>query len=295
MRIRGPIHMIELDNRIIGIKEGKRIIFFYFHNSQMNLFKRYLYQNNWIDIDYEERLTKKGSYLAHPVSFIYKIEVLNKLNHIVYYNKLSINKSSYKFLNSLDYKLFLDLEMTMPSYSFKGKGFRTEIIQAGLLLVNSNGEIIYKYDNYIKAKLSPIISKRALDFLKITADDYVNKAIDYNEFYEDFKKIVDEYHPAIIVYGKNDILVLNDSYDINGVKSLKDECRFINLCQLIKSYYELKNDPGLFKLYNIFYKNVDEQVHDALSDSMATFKVFEAFKADVKDAKMVEVIRENFD
>ena len=42
-----------------------------------------------------------------------------------------------------------------------------------------------------------------------------------------------------------------DSYDINNVPSLKDECRFINLCQLIKTYYELKNDPGLFKLYNL--------------------------------------------
>ncbi|MBR6071795.1 MAG: hypothetical protein IKP77_03060 [Acholeplasmatales bacterium] len=287
--------MIELDNRIIGIKEGKRIIFFYFHNSQMNLFKRYLYQNNWIDLAYDEKFTKKGNYLAHPVLFVYKIEVLNKLNHIVYYNKLSINKASYDFMNSLGNKLFLDLEMTMPSYSFKGKGFRTEIIQAGLLLVDENGKTILKYDNYIKAKLSPIISKRALDFLKITADDYVNKAIDYNVFYNDFKDIIEKYHPAIIVYGKNDILVLNDSYDINEVTSLKNECRFINLCQLIKSYYELKNDPGLFKLYNIFYKNEDEQVHDALSDSYATYKVFEAFKEDVKNAKMVEVIRENFD
>ncbi len=295
MRIRGPIHMIELDNRIVGIRVNKIITFFYFHNSQMTLFKRYLYQNNWIDIEYEETYTKKGSYLAHPVSYIYKIEVLNKLNQIVYYNKTSINKESYKFLNGLENKLFLDLEMTMPSYSFKGKGFRTEIIQAGLLLVNKDGDVVLKYDKYIKAKLSPVISKRALDFLKITADDYNNKAVEYSEFYDDFKKIIEEYNPAIIVYGKNDILVLNDSYNINEKESLKDKCRFINLCQLIKSYYELKNDPGLFRLYNTYYEAIDEQVHDALSDSMATYKVFEAFKKDVKDDNMMNVIRKNFD
>ena len=52
--------MIELDNRIIGIKDRNRILFFYFHNSQMNLFKRYLYQNNWIDIEYDLKMTKKG-------------------------------------------------------------------------------------------------------------------------------------------------------------------------------------------------------------------------------------------
>ena len=287
--------MIELDNRIIGIKDRKRILFFYFHNSQMNLFKRYLYQNNWIDIEYDSKMTKKGGFLAYPVLYIYKIEVLNKLNHIVYYNKKYINKSSYDFLNSLENKLFLDLEMTMPSYSFKGKGFRTELIQAGLLLVNKDNEIIYKYDNYIKAKLSPTISKRALNFLNISLEEYNSKAIDYIDFYNEFKRIIEEYNPAIIVYGRNDILVLNDSYDINEVESLKDKCRFINLCQLLKSFYELKNDPGLFKLYNIFYENVDEQVHDALSDSMATYKVFEAFKEDIKNDVMLNIIRENFD
>ena len=287
--------MIELDNRIIGINDRNRILFFYFHNSQMNLFKRYLYQNNWIDIEYDKKMTKKGSYLAYPVSYIYKIEVLNKLNHIVYYNKTAINKSSYDFLNSLDNKLFLDLEMTMPSYSFRGKGFRTELIQAGLLLVNKDNDIILRYDNYIKAKLSPTISKRALNFLNISLEEYNEKAIDYINFYKDFRNIIEKYNPAIIVYGKNDILVLNDSYDINEVESIKDKCRFINLCQLIKSFYELKNDPGLFKLYNTFYKNDDEQIHDALSDSVATYKVFEAFKKDIRKNEMLSIIRENFD
>ena len=287
--------MIELDNRIIGINDRNRILFFYFHNSQMNLFKRYLYQNNWIDIEYDKKMTKKGSYLAYPVSYIYKIEVLNKLNHIVYYNKTAINKSSYDFLNSLDNKLFLDLEMTMPSYSFRGKGFRTELIQAGLLLVNKDNDIILRYDNYIKAKLSPTISKRALNFLNISLEEYNEKAIDYINFYKDFRNIIEKYNPAIIVYGKNDILVLNDSYDINEVESIKDKCRFINLCQLIKSFYELKNDPGLFKLYNTFYKNDDEQIHDALSDSVATYKVFEAFKEDIRKNEMLSIIREYFD
>ena len=50
MRICGLIHMIELDNRIIGLKCYKHIKFFYFQNSQMNTFKRYLYQDNWIEL-----------------------------------------------------------------------------------------------------------------------------------------------------------------------------------------------------------------------------------------------------
>ena len=51
MKIRGLIHMIELDHKVIGIKLYKSIKFFYFQNSQMNTFKRYLYQDNWIELE----------------------------------------------------------------------------------------------------------------------------------------------------------------------------------------------------------------------------------------------------
>ena len=55
MKIRGLIHMIELDHKVIGIKLYKSIKFFYFQNSQMNTFKRYLYQDNWIELEYDEQ------------------------------------------------------------------------------------------------------------------------------------------------------------------------------------------------------------------------------------------------
>ena len=41
------------------------------------------------------------------------------------------------------------------------------------------------------------------------------KSITYKEFYDDFKEVIDIYHPAIIVYGKNDSITLNNSYKIN--------------------------------------------------------------------------------
>ena len=74
MRIRGLIHMIELDNKIIGIKKYKKIEFFYFQNSQMNVFKRYLYVGNWIDLEYdEEKTTRRGPYLALMASWIFDV------------------------------------------------------------------------------------------------------------------------------------------------------------------------------------------------------------------------------
>ena len=110
MRIRGTIHMIELDHKIIGIEVYKRIKFLYFQNSQMNLFKRYLYQGNWIDLEYDDsRTVRKGAYDAYVISYVYTIEALGRLDRVIYYDKLNLNKSLSKFLANLDNTMFLDL------------------------------------------------------------------------------------------------------------------------------------------------------------------------------------------
>ena len=296
MRICGTIHMIELDHKIIGIRCYKHIKFFYFQNSQMNTFKRYLYQDNWIDLEYDDsRTVRKGQYNAYVISYLYRIEALGKFDRVIYYDKVMINKSLNNFLNSLDNTMFLDLEMTMPSYKFKGKGFKTEIIQAGLLIINHKGEELYRYSNYIKPKLTTELTKRAEDFLGIKSDEFYAKAIDYSLFYSDFKEILDKYNPTIVVYGKNDILVLNESYSINGVKSLKNKTRFVNLCQLIKNYYELRNDPGLFKLYKLYYNCDDVQVHDAFNDCEVTKEVFLSFREDTEYKTKGAIIRRELD
>lgn len=296
MRIRGLIHMIELDNKIIGIKKYKKIEFFYFQNSQMNVFKRYLYVGNWIDLEYdEEKTTRRGPYLAYVISFVNRLEAEGLYDHIVYYDKKDITSSLYDFLGSLDNTMFLDLEMTMPPYNFKGKGFRTEVIQAGFIIFDKNGEELMRYRNFIEPMITKTLSKRAEKFLGITNEEFIENQIPYLTFYNDFKEIIEKYNPAIVVYGKNDILVLNDSYLLHNVPSLKDKTRYVNLCQLIKSHYELRNDPGLFKLFQIYYDNEDIQVHDAFNDSEVTAKVFEAFREDILYKTKTKEIKDNFD
>jgi sporulation inhibitor KapD len=295
MRIRGLIHMIELDHKVIGLKLYKKIKFFYFQNSQMNTFKRYLYQDNWIDLEYEEdNMSRKGQYLAYRISYVYKIEAIGRFDHVTYYDKNILDKSLHTFLNNLGHTMFLDLEMTMPSYTFKGKGFRTELIQAGIEICDEKFDVIKKYSNYVKPKINKELSKRAEDFLGITSIEFYKRCIEYKKFYNDFNEMLFTYSPAIVVFGKNDQLVLNDSYDINNVPSLKNKTRYINLCQLIKNYYELKNDPGLFKLLSVYYNNSENQIHDALDDCEATRLVFLAFKDDILSNKYKAKIRETF-
>lgn len=282
MKISGRIHTIDIKNKLVGILISKKIQFYYFQNSQMNLFKRYLYVGNWVEIEYDENhKIIKGKKEAFVVSFVYKISSIDKYNKIIYYDKKMLNSSLSSFLKSLGNVMVLDLEMTMPSYNFKGKGFKAEIIQAGYLIINGEGEEITRYSKYVKPKLQTKLSKRVEDFLNLDSFEFEANAISYDEFYDEFSEALDIYKPVILVYGKNDIIVLNDSYAINDKPSLSNKTRFINLCQLIKNYYDLRNDPGLFKLYKIYYGNQDIQIHDAFNDSEVTALVFKAFKDEV--------------
>ena len=86
MKIYGMIHMIALNDKIIGIKSYKTIKFFHFKASLMNTFRRYLYQDNWIELEYDEnKMTRSGNYLAYEISYVTKIEARGRFDSVIYY------------------------------------------------------------------------------------------------------------------------------------------------------------------------------------------------------------------
>lgn len=282
MHIIGRIYNTKIKDRMIGIKTFQRIQYFYFQNSQLNQFKRYLYPGVYIELEYDEEKTfiRKGI-SAYFVNFIHQIYRFNLKHKIQYYDRTELNSSLSLFLNSLGNMMFLDLEMTMPPYNFSGKGFHTEIIQAGFLLVNGLGEELCRYNQYILPKDPSSISKRTYDFLKITPQEFTAHAVEYLDFYEELNAMLLNFHPTIIIFGKNDRLILNESFLLHQVESLSNRIRYVNLSKLIQNYYHLKNEPGLFKLYQIYFHNQELQLHDAFNDSYVTYAVFNAFKDDV--------------
>lgn len=282
MRIIGSIVKVNPKAKLIAIKGYNRLIYFYFQSSQMSIFKRYLYEGVYIDLEYDETKTfKKIGIEARIVDYVHQVYAVSRFKRTYFYDQNTINTSLSKFLSSLGNIMFLDLEMTMPSYGYYGKEFQAEVVQAGYLLVDGNGEEICRYSNYVKPVLQKYLSRRTQKFLNIDIPTFESKAISYNEFYEEFDEILSTYHPTIVVYGKNDSIILKNSYRINHLPSLQSKTRFVNLCKLIKNYYNLKNDAGLFKLYQIYYQNEDLQIHDAFNDSEVTKAVFKAFKDDV--------------
>ena len=297
MRIIGSIVKVNPQAKLIAIKGYKRLMYFYFQSSQMSIFKRYLYEGVYIDLEYDETKSfKKKKVEANIVDYVHQVYAVSKFKRTYFYDQNTINTSLSKFLSSLGNIMFLDLEMTMPSYGYYGKEFQAEIIQAGFLLVDGNGEEICRYSNYIRPVLHKTLSRRVQKFLNIDLPTFESKAISYNDFYEEFDEVLSLYHPTIVVYGKNDSIILKNSYKINHLPSLQSKTRFVNLCKLVKNYYNLRNDAGLFKLYQLYYHNEDLQVHDAFNDCEVTKSVFKAFKDDVNHiTNNYEKIRKELD
>ena len=69
------------------------------------------------------------------------------------------------------------------------------------------------------------------------------------EFYQLLESIIDKYDVKIIAWGRNDILTMEKSFELNRLKPLDIRNRYINLMQVVKNYYNFKADLGLFNTY----------------------------------------------
>ncbi len=271
----GLIHSIDIDNRLITMKNKNKIEYFYLQNGLIKKFQRYLSKKVFIEFDYslDEKIVNKVS--AKKINFFIKIFKNTPHNREIYYD-LSIIRSGVKdLLSNQENIIFLDLEMTMQSFE-SPKDFKSEIIQAGFLITDKFGNDLERKNYYIKPTLFPKLNKRTLKFLSLSEEDIEN-GISFNEFYYDFKAILEKYNnPSIVVWGKNDILALKICYEINNLEPLNPN--FINLLQVHKNYFNLKNDLGLFDAYKKYTGENLDQDHDALIDAFMTKNVFFEFK-----------------
>lgn len=282
MEIKGIIYKVDIKSKSFAIKTLKGLKYYYLQNNLLKRYRKYLYKGNIISFVCEDSEEVHSRYSSHQVIYVTEIYIQTKYGRKSLYNKEQLDESLAQFFDSLNNMLFLDLEMTMPSYNQTGS-FTPEIIQAGFYLVNKNGEVLKKENYYVRPTKSYHINKRTAKFLSIDNKTIYKQAISYFKFYNLLKSLLKKYHPAIIIFGRNDKLVLENSYNINSLPSLAYLSRFVNLSQLIKNYYELKNDPGLFHLYELFSGHEHIQTHDALEDAVVTHEVYKYFVQAIKE------------
>lgn len=284
----GQIRKIDLKERIFEMKIKNRIEFFYFSRSQYKKFRPYLHEGLCVYFLCDEERVKRNHRVTREVVSFTKMMRHTFRRFIVYFDLDAIKKGVNKLLSKDAYRMFVDFEFTMPSYSYThGSGFKPEIIQYGIYLEDPEGNVVLtEHENVLPFHMKDI-TDRTYDFLNLTENDFKN-AQTYNQFYRTFKDILSFYQPIVYVWGKNDIYVLDLSCEMHHKPKLLERKQIVNLMQVIKNYYSIKADIGLFNAYGLFGKTAPIiQDHDSLNDAVTTSEIFHLFLNEVRKTKYI--------
>lgn len=267
------IKKVDRSNKVFYCYIGNRKVGFYLTNRLTKLFLNCLDKNVLVDFEVSEKKKTINNKVFHHVLYFNEIKDLK--NNKTIYNHQELKKDMVLFLENKKHYLFLDLEMTIPiPYQ---KNFKPEIIQFGCVLMEKNGKVILEDGSYVLPVKQNPLSRRTIKFLSINEELFKKTAISYKEFYDKLKDIIDMYNPKIVVWGKNDYIALEHSYNIHAVKKITESSDFVDLLKLHKDYFNLNNDLGLFKAYQTYYDQKFLQIHDAKDDAKVTKEVFVAF------------------
>lgn len=274
-RVFGPILDVDAEERLIKLYYNGKKQFFYMQRALYKKLNKYLVIGNYVDfiISPENKILKYKN--IYRIEYFIKIKKTRYRQDEIYYDYSKIKESVRTLVNKKSNRMFIDLEMTLPDY--KVKNTIAEIIQYGLVIEDSDKQIIMEDFDYIKPHLVKSLNNKTRDFLHISNND-LKDAISFQEFYKRVKYYIDEYNPIVYVWGRNDIIALKDAYKIYKLKPLIKRNKIIDLLKLQKTYFNLKNDLGLFNAYSMYYNEYAKyQAHDALEDALMTRKVFHKF------------------
>lgn len=280
--IHGVIRAISLSKRIFTVLVGRKIMYFYLTRSQQKKFSDYLQLGLFVSFNCSQNAKVQHRHKVYEVYNFIKLFKRAGRKTTVLFDISTVKKGVNKLINKEQYRLFLDLEFTMPPYDYQhGSGFVAEIIQYGAYLEDPDGRVVLTRNANVKPTSQYGLNTRTFTFLNMEMKDFKNAESPY-EFYRKMNDIMMMYQPVVYVWGKNDILMLNKFYEKYKLKPLVERQKIINLMQVIKNYYNIKVDIGLFNAYHLFGRApMEEQDHNSLHDAVATAEVFKLFQKEI--------------
>ena len=275
MQMTALVHSIEDEAFFTVIKNGRKL-YFYLQKNLIKKFFKYLKKGTYVVFDYDKTPIKKRHICAFKVNHFVAISMPRyRYKRTVYYDLDVIRNGIVDLVNNMKPIMFIDFEMNMQDYQ-PIPNFEQEIIETGMVLTNETGAIINIKHWYIKPTKFPRITKRAMKFLHYTNYE-LEQAVSFKQFYKEFSEFCKEYNPYVIVWGKSDITQLKKTCQINNCPDLK--LKFVNLLQLHTNYFNLKNSPGLFSMWETYNNSkLPDQRHNSLEDALVTKDVFFKFK-----------------
>lgn len=285
--VTGPIKKIYVKKRMISLLVQNKVVYFYLQRNLMKRFGRYLVKGRFVSFKISDESRIIGKYKTYQVEHFIKIIMQRQRKQVVYYDISVVQEGIRDLLEKKSYRMFLDLELSMHPY-YKSRNFVQEIIQSGILVEDSDGNVVESSCDFIKPLKFPNITKRTIKFLNITQDQ-VDDGISPKEYQKKLKHYIDKYDPMIVVWGKNDIIALKEFAEISNFELITPRERFINLLQLHKNYYNLKNDIGLFRCYESYGYELDKQSHNALEDARITRLIYHQFIEVCNNRKQISI------
>lgn len=277
MKIYGKILETFHRERIIKVYTRKKIFYLYMSRKFFKDFGPYFYTKPYVFVNIKDKKKRYGDYFAHEIISFDKVVESRRRERKVYYDIDTIRKGVRRVISNDKYKLFLDLEFSLPSY-YQTKRHVPEIVQYGMVLEDPEGNIIFEDGSLVMPLKRYSLNLRTYKFLNKTKEDFKN-ACSYIEFYQLLESIIDKYDVKIIAWGRNDILTMEKSFELNRLKPLDIRNRYINLMQVVKNYYNFKADLGLFNTYEEMSGiPTDSQSHDALEDALLAREIYRMFK-----------------
>ena len=288
MLIYGKVREIDKSEKIMSLVYNGNLEYFHLTNKSMKDFKGYLLKKPYVFFVVKDEYEIHNNIKCRIVDYFVKILSTGIKKNTVYYDLHEIQNGVRKIINKPQNRMFLDLEFTMSS---KKSYAVLEIIQYGFILEDADGNVITQGSSLIRPMYAGALNKRTLEFLSREQSDF-DDACGYIEFYQLMEKLITEYNPKILAWGQNDRLSLEKSFKLNHLPALDIRNRYINLMQVMKNYYNYKQEMGLFNTYyEMSKKDATKQIHDALEDACFEREIFHMFKKEINTRHYV--INEN--
>lgn len=270
----GKIHDFFPRDRLFSIRDKKQVKYYSYKKEYHKYFINAMrHKTVFVKFNTLEKTKTIRNVPASTIDILFLITYSTRKGSRTIFSDEEKKNDIKELINEKRYKMFIDLELTMPPYN-ETKRFYPEILQIGCVIVDEEDNIVNYYTNYVKTNHP--VSYRTYRFLSLNPEE-LDESISYEEFYNDYKELIEVYNPIVYVWGENDIHALNNSIKYHSLPEIKATYR--DLLGIHTDYFHFKSFPGLFSALKV-YKNINAtQVHHALTDAQATKEVFDGFKA----------------
>ena len=161
MRIYGKIIETIPEERIVKIEYDGRLLYLYMTRKVFKDFGPYFYHNPYIFVDIDNQPRKYGKYFVYDINYFVKVVEPTKRERKIFYDIFTIKKGVKKLLDKINYKMFLDLEFSLPAY-YQSMPHVAEIVQYGIVIEDKDGNIVFEDSNLVNPKKKYSLNSKAL-------------------------------------------------------------------------------------------------------------------------------------